>query len=308
MESSISLNTRDIEPYVVRTDISASIWGSCLDSLETNERAKVLSFVFKKDQERSLLSILLQKYVILKRFGCTDFTIKRTRENKPYVCPSVSADVGTWNFNASHHGDFVAIVSHDSFLVGLDIVDISTRCNWVANFAEFLEIYRKQLTTDEVKTILSFHSENDRYTHFFVLWALKEAYVKAVGCGIGIDLTKIHFDVTYCTRCTDDDPHNTFSGTAVMTVSSYRRNDWRFDFWSLDATHVIAVSRGPLAEALDTYIESAWPNFASHMSIAPECVEKQLEESAALLNSHTILPPVVLTLDELVVAVKSSLK
>ena len=80
MESSISLNTRDIEPYVVRTDISASIWGSCLDSLETNERAKVLSFVFKKDQERSLLSILLQKYVILKRFGCTDFTIKRTRE------------------------------------------------------------------------------------------------------------------------------------------------------------------------------------------------------------------------------------
>ena len=33
--------------------------------------------------------------------------------------------------------------------------------------------------------------EFDRYTLFFVLWALKEAYIKAVGIGLGYDLKQV---------------------------------------------------------------------------------------------------------------------
>ena len=40
-------------------------------------------------------------------------------------------------------------------------------------------------------------SEFDRYTLFFVLWALKEAYIKAVGIGLGYDLKQVPTAVVY---------------------------------------------------------------------------------------------------------------
>ena len=35
-------------------------------------------------------------------------------------------------------------------------------------------------------------SEFDRYTLFFVLWALKEAYIKAIGIGLGYELKQVY--------------------------------------------------------------------------------------------------------------------
>jgi hypothetical protein len=49
-------------------------------SLSYQDREKILSFVFFKDQIRSLFSILLQNYVITKKYGLSSLTIQRTRE------------------------------------------------------------------------------------------------------------------------------------------------------------------------------------------------------------------------------------
>ena len=34
-------------------------------------------------------------------------------------------------------------------------------------------------------------TEDDQYCHFYILWALKESYVKAIGLGLGFDLRHV---------------------------------------------------------------------------------------------------------------------
>ena len=34
-------------------------------------------------------------------------------------------------------------------------------------------------------------TEDDKYCHFYILWALKESYVKAIGLGLGFDLRNV---------------------------------------------------------------------------------------------------------------------
>jgi phosphopantetheinyl transferase len=34
-------------------------------------------------------------------------------------------------------------------------------------------------------------TEHDKYTLFFVIWSLKEAFIKAIGSGLGFDLTQV---------------------------------------------------------------------------------------------------------------------
>jgi hypothetical protein len=48
--------------------------------LTHQDRENILSYVFVKDQIRSFISLLLQKYVIKKKYGFVSSMIQRTRE------------------------------------------------------------------------------------------------------------------------------------------------------------------------------------------------------------------------------------
>lgn len=111
---------------------------------------KIMKYIFMPDKIRSLLSELLQYALVTKYFSSGLLTkpdanidnqlnagicIKRTVVNKPYLHPITQfdqnlnsnenddvlryANAGTFNFNASHHGDYVAIVSHPCLLVSI---------------------------------------------------------------------------------------------------------------------------------------------------------------------------------------------
>lgn len=122
---------------------------------------RIRQFVFEDDRRRALLSELLQRAALChylakphpQPFSRGDeatkallrgkvppllATIRRTRENKPYPVlldptpgvpetPNAGDGVlGTWNFNVSHHGDYVAIASHPYMLVSSRLVAVST--------------------------------------------------------------------------------------------------------------------------------------------------------------------------------------
>mgnify|MGYP003384879827 CR=1 FL=1 len=298
-------------------DIVPASWNAALASqLTDTELASVQSYVFRKDQERSLLSILLQKYVIKKYLTAVMadsaspqlpaqeeelFHISRTRENKPYlvvtsesVADLVASRGDTFNYNVSHHGDFVGIVSHTHLLMGMDLVDVSTRASWVDSLKEYIDIYKKQLSDKEVETILTCSTEEKCYTHFYVLWSLKEAYVKAVGVGIGIDLKKVEFDVTYTSQEVTSAPtaagavteyqvspggrSSSVCGTAVLRLMGELEghDGWQFEFFSLDGKHVMTVARGLPSSALAAFQTAAWPSYSS----SSDC--RQLSEGCAL--------------------------
>ena len=144
------------------------------------------------DKKRALLSILLQKSLIRQKWKIrdSDYEILRTPQNKPYM--HSSANIGSsWNYNVSHHGNFVCIASHAKHLIGIDIVDIETRERGTNAAASFIEMFQKQLTDLEMRTILRESDDKSKYTLFFVHWALKEAFIKAVGMGLGFNLQEV---------------------------------------------------------------------------------------------------------------------
>jgi phosphopantetheinyl transferase len=90
-----------------------------VSQLSVPEQSNVKRFIFEPDQKRGLLSILLQRALIHKEFDFAnkyDFEIRKTKENKPYLV-STKKHIGHWNYNVSHHGDFVCIAAdHDSLV------------------------------------------------------------------------------------------------------------------------------------------------------------------------------------------------
>ena len=317
---------KPFESYCVNCveEISPTTWDLALSTqLSDTERASVMSYVFRKDQERSLLSILLQKYVIrkfLSQFVDKEkgfstipenlFKICRTRENKPYpvfTCGALQELLSkiqcTFNYNVSHHGNFVGIASHMWALVGMDIVDMSTRVSWVSSLEEYITIYRKQLSDEEYDSILSFSEADEGYTHFYILWSLKEAYVKAIGVGIGVNLKEVEFDVKY-------DKDKAMCGTAFLKYKGRLSQDWKFDFFSLDTAHIMTIGVGPISAALETYKVVAWPSTVDKdLPVEVEDREQSIFKFGTTLKAsapffeaplkNSMEYPIVLTVDEL---------
>lgn len=94
-------------------------WKYLLSLLKIDEITKVLKYHYFDDQKRSLLSYMLQKDAIRNYSGINvddQIHIMRSLENKPYACVE-GKSLGAWNYNVSHHGDFVCLVSHSQLLV-----------------------------------------------------------------------------------------------------------------------------------------------------------------------------------------------
>lgn len=84
-----------------------------------------------EDRRRALVSHLLQRRAAKAMVGETSFSILRTNkvssafwttqvasvgvQNKPFIVSDV--DLGTWNFNVSHHGNFVCLIADSENLV-----------------------------------------------------------------------------------------------------------------------------------------------------------------------------------------------
>lgn len=227
-------------------DEDDQVWKASLKSLSTAEQAKVLKFAFFDDRKRCLLSTFLQKSLIRTHLQCArddEFKIERTRENKPYATSPKKA-LGSWNYNVSHHGNYVCIASHSKYIVGVDLVDLETRSLAVGRADDYIDIFSKQLGVDEVRGIRNEPTENAKYAHFFVLWSLKEAFIKAIGLGLGFDLQNATFKVTFhhdgsdsidlsidpiegerearCRGCT-----SWSKGSAVAYIFGKKREDWR---------------------------------------------------------------------------------
>lgn len=100
--------------------------------------------------------------------------------------------------------------------------------------------------------------------HFYVIWSLKEAFIKAIGLGLGYNLSDINFTIHY------NDAYrnglNLLSGTAQAAIKGVQRPDWRFDIFSLDDDHVVSVALGPTPEVVQSYREYAWTALSKPLS------------------------------------------
>lgn len=70
-----------------------------------------------------------------------------------------------------------------------------------------------KLTDAEKRLVSSDVPENEALSRFYLIWTIKEAYIKAIGLGLGFDPSRIEYDMRANTVAVDG---------AVAT-------DWRFE-------------------------------------------------------------------------------
>ena len=261
-------------------------WDVYVSSLEAADRAKVQSFVFPDDQKRALVSIFMQRAAVRHHLQLNNdaaYVIHRTPENKPYAL-ATSSSVGHWNYSVSHHGRYVCLAAHPWRLVGADVVDYLTRpaALRLGSVEQYLGMFEKYLDPREVAAVRAEPTEDSQFLLFFVTWALKEAYVKAVGLGLKYPLRNVCFTIVYSdaykeavkrsrlgraggagTGDTSSPVWAALRGTATAVVGGEPRPDWWFEFVGLDRRHLLAVAEGPLEDATESYQRLAWGSDSS---------------------------------------------
>ncbi|KAG6402194.1 hypothetical protein SASPL_139069 [Salvia splendens] len=251
----------ELEKGVQRWIVDISIWNPSphhfnlvISLLPHHEHTSITRFVKFEDRKRALVSRLLQYALVHQVLGIPfdDITIKRTPEGKPFlvhtyilnlvpflhciyassfvefgtlastlmtsylneVCHNNESGFPNFNFNVSHHGDYVAIASEPVCLVGVDIVTHSVPVNEPA----------------------------DEFVHSFSsYWCLKEAFVKAIGSGVGHKLDDVEF-------------HHTSWENISVKVCGKELKDWRFWLLNLSNNHSVAIARGHPRSAISSYM------------------------------------------------------
>ncbi|CAH0481660.1 unnamed protein product [Peronospora belbahrii] len=213
-------------------------WQRLVSQLPANEKNQVMRYMFTKDQNLALASRLLQRQLIHELFHVQydAIEIKRTPENKPYWRrPNALLASPQWNYNVSHHGTIVAIVSNSRTLVGVDVVRLTDRPHDKTSAAEFFRAFAGHFNPSEwdyIRGVASVEDEDSQYTRFYQLWSLKEAYIKAVGVGMGFALLRAEF----------------VRGNAArweLILDGQRARHWHFTCTQLDSMHLVSVAYGP---------------------------------------------------------------
>ncbi|EXB36983.1 L-aminoadipate-semialdehyde dehydrogenase-phosphopantetheinyl transferase [Morus notabilis] len=212
-----------------------------LSLLPLHDHNSIIRFVRLEDRKRALVSRLLQYALVHEVLGIpnNEIVIKRTLEGKPYLeYGEISTEFPNFNFNTSHHGDYVAIASEPLCLVGLDIV--SPVIPWKETVIDFIYNFSFYFSSLEWDNIVSAGTCDDILVEFYRYWSLKEAYVKAIGTGITHGLDKVEF-------------HRSSLANISVKIAGRAMPEWRFWLSELGKRHLVSVARGHPRSATESY-------------------------------------------------------
>jgi 4'-phosphopantetheinyl transferase len=160
--------------YKISERLSKESFDLLLQQLPGALQQKIVKYRNWQDAERSLFgNILLMKALHLidrKEYILED--LKYTEFNKPYFDETI-------NFNISHSGDYIICAVSEINQLGVDVEETKNipieDFNGLFAVAEWYEVL---------------NGENKLHA-FYSLWTKKEAFLKAVGCGLSQPLNEV---------------------------------------------------------------------------------------------------------------------
>ncbi|KAI3917026.1 hypothetical protein MKX01_003475 [Papaver californicum] len=228
-----------MERGIKRWLVSISQWNPTRDEfsfilsvLPLHEHSSITRFVKFEDRKRAIISRLLQYALVHQVFEIPfdEIRIKRTVEAKPYLeTDGENMEFPNFNFNVSHHGDYVAIASEPLCMVGLDIVSLVNPNQETA--LEFIKNFSSYLTTFEWENIVNAGTCSDTLKEFYRYWCVKEAFVKAIGNGLGYKLDRLEI-------------HHTNWTNIFVKIDGERSREWRFWMAELAKNQWVCVAKG----------------------------------------------------------------
>lgn len=160
--------------YKISKRLEAAIFQQLLQQLPIAHQNKILKYRHWQDAERSLAGIILLKKG-LQSMGRKDYALddlKYTEFQKPYLDDAIS-------FNITHSGEYVICVLSETNKVGVDVEIIKD-----LPMEEFTNLFARQ----EWDAVIN---AEDKLQAFYTLWTKKEAFLKAVGCGLNQPLNEV---------------------------------------------------------------------------------------------------------------------
>ncbi|XP_027364373.1 L-aminoadipate-semialdehyde dehydrogenase-phosphopantetheinyl transferase-like [Abrus precatorius] len=210
-----------------------------LSLLPSHHHSSVIRFLKMEDKKRALVSRMLQYALVYDLFQIpfSRILIQRTPQGKPYLdYDKLDLRFPNFNFNVSHHGDYVAIASEPVCLVGIDIVSYAVPQG--ETISEFIQFFSSYFSNLEWNNIVNAGTSDDVLIEFYRYWSLKEAYVKAIGSGLTEGLNKVEFSHTSWTNISAK------MDGKVMT-------EWRFWLFELGDRHCVSIARvHPISAAM----------------------------------------------------------
>jgi 4'-phosphopantetheinyl transferase len=160
--------------YTINNRLPKERFDLLLQQLPIDLQQKIVKYRNWQDAERSLAgNILLLK--ALQLIGRNDYALdnlKYTEFQKPYFDETIS-------FNISHSGEYVICAISETIQLGVDLEEIKE-----IPIEDFTNLFARQ-EWDEV-----IDGEN-KLQAFYTLWTKKEAFLKAVGCGLSQPLNEV---------------------------------------------------------------------------------------------------------------------
>lgn len=220
-------------------------WAFLLGLLPEGERRAVMRFVRFEDQQRALVSRLLQRACASRAAGLAwgAVDLRRTKGGKPFLATAHGRPgLPNFNFNVSHEGHYVVLASEPVCIVGVDVAapDQVRSKGRALSDAELQATFRRQLSDREWEAVLA--GEGGVQDAFRRHWSCKEAFVKARGDGLGFELGRAEFE---------------FHGgpdafEASVAVAGRLQPKWTFFVQRL-GEHWVTVARGPPEDVVDAH-------------------------------------------------------
>lgn len=164
----------DIYILKINRNIGKDDFNRLFGHVSEEKKERISRFYRYEDAQRALLGDVLIRYAICKRLGIRDRDL--VFGTNKYGKPVLHKPNGIY-FNISHSGHWVVCAVDDS-TVGIDVemikpIDI--------NIAE------KFFSRNEYISLIS-QQEEMQLKYFYMIWTLKESYIKAEGKGLNIPL------------------------------------------------------------------------------------------------------------------------
>ncbi len=159
--------------YKITNRLEAAVFKNLLQQIPLLLQQKILKYRNWQDAERSLAgNILLLKGLeyIGRKYTLND--LKYTEFQKPYFDDAIS-------FNISHSGEYVICALSETYKVGVDVEAIKD-----IPIHDFMNLFAKQEWEEVINTSNKLHA-------FYTLWTKKEAFLKALGCGLSQPLNEV---------------------------------------------------------------------------------------------------------------------
>jgi 4'-phosphopantetheinyl transferase len=198
----------------------------CYPLLDEEEKARHQRFHFEHDRHHYLAAHVLLRIALSRYLPISPalWRFVRGSHGKPQIDPALK--LPPLQFNLSHTRGMVACVIAADRNCGIDV-----EC--IRPMNDMQSVAATVFSESEI-AFLAAQPDTTQASCFFMLWTLKEAYIKATGLGMSLPLKRISFDIQAAQISVTD---------ASQSIDD--SHGWLFDYHLADPMHPLALAVQP---------------------------------------------------------------